>query len=189
MTRLRILCLWIASLHATALLAAAERNLSTTLLDEWVHNGPQIGGEEKGKCVWENGASLDFEFGYTNKGNGGLLIGGQLIRIFDCHDDGCYYEQEPLGLLKIELAVLDKTPLLILSGMARWEDYKGKAVIRREPILVILALNKKKQLEVVFENEGAMHAEVIRTDNPEKPRKGQSEWTDLIQREAEKIGK
>lgn len=141
------------------------------------------GGEIKGRCTWANGRSVAFNFAFTGKGNGWLDIGGQKIRVYYSHGDGCSYQR---AVLEVEKTLDRGTPLLELKGMAEWTDDKGQSVIRRESVSLVFALVGENALELRSENPGAVYVEALPSDRVGAiTRKSQSEWTNIIQREAE----
>lgn len=90
-----------------------------------------------GRLAIGRGRKLRYAFDVTTKGNGGLTIGGRLIRLLDAHDDGLVFDG---GLLNHVFAdgngdgYLD----LFLSGIAVYTDASGRREIGRRPVKCVL---------------------------------------------------
>lgn len=75
----------------------------------------------------------------TAKGNGNLHLVNLNLKVFDCQDDGRYYEN---GLLIIDFVDLDKNGKrgLVISGVVCFRGEKTDTVLRREAIVFIYRL-------------------------------------------------
>lgn len=178
----RLLAIVVTAVCGSSLGFSAELSYES-LFGAIVAGESPVGGELRGRCTWANGRSVAFSFAFTSKGNGWLEIGGQKIRVYDSHGDGCSYEQ---AVLQVEKTLDHGTPLLKLRGMAEWTDDKGRSVIRREPVSLVFALVGENALELQSEDLGAIYVEALPSDRADAiKRKSQSEWTKAIQREAE----
>ncbi len=153
--------------------------LSSALLEELVRNDHEVGDDVAGRCVWPDGNSIPYRFDFTSKGNGRLQLGGQMIRVYDYHEDGSRYED---GFLQIDLISKRGMSLLVFTGMAQWSDEKGGRVIHREPVSLIFALDKKQHLELVFANQGADRFDAWE----HKGDRSREDWIEFFQKEDER---
>ena len=81
-------------------------------------------------------------FSITSKGNGGLVVPGAGIRLYDSHDDGLIFDG---GLLNNELVDIDGDGFkdIVLWGTSILYDDKGDKEIGRRPVLCIFRFNPK----------------------------------------------
>ncbi|WP_196140415.1 hypothetical protein [Aliikangiella sp. G2MR2-5] len=90
---------------------------------------------------------LEYSFGITSKGNGGLVAINKFIRIYDTHSDGITFKN---GLLNSELIDVDGDGYLDIKlwGVAVLTDEKEKSLGEKDVSALLIYSKKLKGFDI-----------------------------------------